>query len=127
MTAIAVSVVRHAIEPAGERTIRIVTFSVFEHSKKHLLHQILAERAIPRHPQQVTKQSNMMALEKQSELGGIARLDKLHQCRISLRFQSSSPSNTEETSKGYNEIERGLENADIARQSRLRRGPVGLW
>ena len=81
------------------------TFCVFEHSKKNLLHQILAKRAIPRHPQQVSKQSNMMALEKQSELGGIAPLDELHQRRISLRFQSPSPSNTGQASKGYKEIE----------------------
>ena len=76
---IQVHVAREMIHPCQKLSIAPECVPVFQHPEEHLLHHVFTEMPIPRQPEVIIEQLQMMSVEQMGELAYVAAPDVIHQ------------------------------------------------
>jgi hypothetical protein len=82
-----VGVPRDLVHPRGKVCSRLKSLPVFQHSKKHFLHQVLTQSAIGGKPQEKVEEHAVMAVEQNADAFHVAVPNREHHQMIRLGFQ----------------------------------------
>ena len=56
--------------------------AVLQHTDEHVLHEVIGDRGVPRHPREEVEQRPVVPLEEDSKLGDVALAHRVHECLV---------------------------------------------